>query len=327
MTRDERDEHGYERMDTSMIPLPDRKRAAVLAPATRGLALVPAFLVLAGLGPSLSLAEVKAPPMAVTASNIERRLDSVGTLLERSSAARQVELSGAPAALDKRDRAREVYRQAKLAHDAGNEAEASELLTQASRLMLEAVRAASTQSLGVAKAKTDYLNRAQSVKALLSAYQRVAKEKNVGGKADVTVREVEKLAAEAERLANAENYDQANSVIQRAYLTTKAALGNLRQGDTLVRSLKFETKEDEYHYELDRNDTHQMLLKVLVEEKRSNAGIDGMVRGYLEKAGRFRGDAEARAARGDFEGAVKSMEQSTQELVRAIRGAGIFIPG
>lgn len=265
--------------------------------------------------------------MTVSRDNVERRLDSVGTLLERSSAARQIDLSGVPLALDKRAKARELYGQAKAAHEAGDEAVASDLLTQASRLMLEAVRAASTQSMGVAKAKTDYLNRAQSVKALLSAYQRVAAEKGVGRKADETVRMVEQLTQEAARHADADNYDQANIVIQRAYLTTKAAVGNLRQGDTLVRSLKFNTKEDEYQYELDRNDTHQMLLKVLAEEKRSNAGIDAMVRRYLEKAGQLRGEAEASAAKGDFETAVKRMEESTAELVRAIRSAGIFIPG
>ena len=290
-------------------------------------AVCSAVFLLGGLASLPLQAEVKSPMMAVTRENIERRLDSVGTLLERSSAARQIDLSGNPIALDKRAKARELYNQAKAAHDAGDETAAGDFLTQASKTMLEAVRASATQSLGVAKAKTDYLNRAQSVKALLSAYQRVAAEKNIGRKAGETVQAVEQLTREAARFADAENYDQANVVIQRAYLTTKAAVGNLRQGDTLVRSLKFTSKEDEYHYELDRNDTHQMLLKVLAEEKRTNASIDAMVRGYLEKAGQLRGEAESSAARGDFEAAVKMMEQSTTELVRAIRGAGVFIPG
>ena len=39
----------------------------------------------------------------------------------------------------------------------------------------------------------------------------------------------------------------------------------MRSGDTLVRSLNFASKEEEYRYEIDRNDTHQMLIKVLVE--------------------------------------------------------------
>jgi hypothetical protein len=267
------------------------------------------------------------PPAATTADSIERRLESIGTLLERSSAARQVELSGVPQSLDKRDRARELYRQARVAHAAGKETEASELLTQASRLMLDAVHAASAAAPAVGKAKTDYLNRSQSVKALLGAYQRVAAEKGVGSRADEVVQAVQKLTQDAARHAAAADYEEANTTIQRAYLTAKAAVGNLRQGDTLVRSLEFASKEEEYRYELDRNDTHQMLVKVLLEERRGAKVIDPRVRGFLENGGQKRGLAEAKAARGEFEAAVKQMEEATAELVRAIRAAGIFIPG
>ncbi len=281
-----------------------------------------------------------APPAPVSApmdrTQIERQLESVATLLERSSAARQVEMSGAIRALERRDQARESYRLARQAFEAGRLDEAAIQVRDAGRLMLEAVRAAAPaqaqSQAGADKAKTDYNARSLSVKALLAAYQRIGTEKvaaKVVSSKEVAeaTRGIEQIIQEATRLAGAENYARANTLLQQAYLTVKAAVSGLRQGDTLVRSLNFASKEEEFHYELDRNDTHQMLVKLMLVEKRAGAGLNPMVRGYLEKAGSLRGLAEASASRGEFEQGVKQMEESTQELVRAIRSAGIFIPG
>lgn len=260
-------------------------------------------------------------------ARIERQLESVATLLERSSAARQVELSGAAQALDRRDQAREAYRQARHAYDAGQLDEAAGLLHSASRLMLEAVRAATPAQADSDRAKSDYASRGQSVKALLTAYRRIGGEKGVGNEVAETSRGIEQLIQEAARQAAQDNYPRANTLLQQAYLTAKAAVGTLRQGDTLVRSLSFANKEEEFHYELDRNDTHQMLVKLMLGEKRAGAALSGLVRGFLEKAGLLRGQAEAAAAQGDHDTAVRRMEESTGELVRAIRSAGVFIPG
>ena len=93
-------------------------------------------------------------------------------------------------------------------------------------------------------------------------------------------------------------------------------------------SLNFASKEEEYHYELDRNDTHQMLVTVLLEEKMADsAGVAKMVNVFLDKARLLREEGDRQAARGDFEAAVQTLEESTKELVRAIRSGGIYIPG
>jgi len=71
-----------------------------------------------------------------------------------------------------------------------------------------------------------------------------------------------------------------------------------------------------------------MLIKVLLNEKRaSNAGLESMVQKYLEQAAVLRVNAEAMAAKKDFESGIKLLEDSTKELVRAIRSAGVYIPG
>lgn len=261
----------------------------------------------------------------VDRTQVEKRLQSVGTLLEKSSGARQVEGSGDDQAAQKRVKALAVYSQAQDAFKQGDYARTSKLLDEASALMFEAVRSAQPEKVVADKAKADFQMRMDSVKALLAAQQRISREKPGIKDAAETSRAIETAIQEANQLAAENKYAEARQTLDKAYLVARSAIGNMRGGDTLVRSLHFANKEEEYRYELDRNDTHQMLITVLLEEKQG-AG-DRMVQGFLSKSKQLRSEAEASASRGDFAKAVQLLEDSTAELVKAIRNSGIYIPG
>ncbi|MBI3093810.1 MAG: hypothetical protein HYY97_02970 [Rhodocyclales bacterium] len=250
-------------------------------------------------------------------------LDSVGKLLESSSAARQIDSSKAPEALQRRDRARELHGAAKAALDQGNLEKASALLAESRSTFFDAVRFAAPEEVSAKKLENDYLLRLESVQALLGAYKRVSDEKSAKGVSE-TVAQIEKSMAAAAVLAHERKFKEARAEIDRGYLVAKAGLTSLRSGDTLVRSLNFATKEEEYHYEIDRNNTHQMLIKVLVDDKKASGE---MVQAYLSKGQALRIKADDAASRKAYDEAVKLLEESTAELVRAIRNAGIYIPG
>ena len=48
---------------------------------------------------------------------------------------------------------------------------------------------------------------------------------------------------------------------------------------------------------------------------------------FTDKAAALRRDAEGQARNGDHAAAIRLLEDSTRELVRAIRSGGIYIPG
>lgn len=250
-------------------------------------------------------------------------LDSVGKLLESSSAARQIDSSKAPEAMQRRDRARELHSAAKAALEQGNLEKASALLAESRSTFFDAVRFAAPEEVSAKKLENDYLLRLESVQALLGAYKRVSDEKSAKGVSE-TVAQIEKSMAAAAVLAHERKFKEARAEIDRGYLVAKAGLTSLRSGDTLVRSLNFATKEEEYHYEIDRNNTHQMLIKVLVDDKKASGE---MVQAYLSKGQALRIKADEAASRKAYDEAVKLLEESTAELVRAIRNAGIYIPG
>ncbi len=262
--------------------------------------------------------------LAQDRDQLARRVQSVGTLIESSSAARQIDSSGDAAARARRDTARVLHREAAGALESGDLAGAGKLLEQATRELMEGARLARPDQVVGEKKKRDFEARLESARALLAAQQRITKEKGAGREAQDAARTIETQIAEAQKLAAAGRDDEARTLLDRAYLTARVSIESMRRGDTLVRSLTFANKREEYDYEVDRNDTHRMLINVLLSDRKEAAAL---MQGYIDKAAGLRGEAEGKAKAGDHEGAIKVLEDSTKELVRAIRAGGIYIPG
>ncbi len=259
---------------------------------------------------------------------VERRLQSVGTLIDSSSAARQIDSSGVPAAREKRDNARLMHREAAATLRAGDLAAANKLLDLAAREMMAGVRLAKPEQVAGEKARRDFDARLESAQALLTAQQRITQEKSAGREAQDATRSIESQIAQAQKLAAASRIDEARVLLDRAYLTARVSIEAMRRGDTLVRSLHFASQREEYDYEIDRNETHRMLINLLLSERKDAAGaMPPAMQASVDKAATLRAQAQAQAARGDHAGAIQVLEDSTRELVRAIRAGGIYIPG
>jgi hypothetical protein len=67
-----------------------------------------------------------------------------------------------------------------------------------------------------------------------------------------------------------------------------------------------------------------MLIQVLLAD-RKDAAVP--MKAYIDKSATLRADADLSARAGDYEAAVRQLEDSTRELVRAIRAGGLYIPG
>lgn len=265
--------------------------------------------------------ETAVPPMG------GGRIQSVRSLIEESSAAKRVEGSGNAQAKALREKARDLHRQAAAAAQAGDKARSEELLSQAAKQMFEAVKLVETGTGVLDKKEHDYDGRMESVNALTAAHERICEEKQCEKVVrDEVRRSVQDKVRRAQTLRKQGDIDGARSALDEAYVAIKVAIEHQRSGDTLVRSLQFKNKKEEYVYEVDRNDTHRMLVTLLLQDKTRDKQATPL-HTALEAASKLRAQAEADAAGGNFDAAVQSMEASTREFQRAIRGAGIYIPG
>jgi hypothetical protein len=263
-----------------------------------------------------------------TSQNVEARLGYVQRLLTESSAAKKVEQSGNSQAVAMKAEAQAHFDRAKELHAAGDEGAAEAELREAIRLLTEAARATHGGDAAVTpKQSNDYGQRRDSVEALAKAHDRIATEKGLDDMNRQLQARVSADLSVSDTLLEEGNGEEARAKLDATYEAVKSSLESLRGGDTLVRELNFETKEDEYLYELDRNDTHQMLVQVLFAEKMESSPMRATAEGFIDTATSLRADAEDAAAKKKYEEAIELLEKSTKELIRAIRSAGVYIPG
>lgn len=252
---------------------------------------------------------------------------AVHQLLFQSSASRQVAEHGDEAAQAKYQEAKDAYEKAREADRRGDAEAKKRLLDEASRKLFEAVRRSKPESVVGDKKRADFNRRLNSLNQLIEAHERVRTEK----KSDAGRAEIEGPVREnvdrAKSLYEAGKIDEARAALDQAYATAKVAMEKLHGGDTVVRSLNFASKKDEYRYEISRNETHRMLLDGLLSEKADRPGLAQQVQPFAEKAAELRTQAEAEAAKDRYEKALEIIEESTSQLIRAIRATGVFIPG
>ena len=259
--------------------------------------------------------------------SVANRMPYIEKLLNQSSAAKQVISSSNSEAKRKRQLALELYQQANEKHGQGDYQAAAELLKQSTALMFEAIKLSIPTSLGENKVIANYAQRRESVVALRDAYNRISDENNETEHKRKVNAQLDQLTARADNLLREGQSSEARVEIDKAYHLLKVSIESIRSGQTLVRSLHFESKKDEYLYEIDRNDTHAMLISLLVDEKQKTDTMQRKIADFVAEAERFRQQAEAYAGENAYVQAIELLELSTRQLVRAIRSAGIYIPG
>lgn len=197
-------------------------------------------------------------------------------------------------------------------------------------LVREVPRPAVTGDAGVARddehERRLYADRLLSVQALYSAWQRIAAEEGRATEAapmfDQLLRD--KIAI-AESLAAQGHPDDGKRLLDQGYLLLKLNIESLRRGQTLVHEKRFASAADEFAYELDRNDSYVLLVRMM-------SGWDGVSTPpvHAERIGasaRLRGEGKRLAGEGRHDAAIRLLEQSTAELIRVLRTLGLPIPG
>jgi hypothetical protein len=262
-----------------------------------------------------------------TMDSVDSRIQNMEKLLNESSGARQVLGSGNDRAKARRNQALLLYQKAREKLDQGARDEASVLLDRSVKLMFEAIKAATPASMTEDRKKIDYRKRKESVAALRDAFNRIAGETGDSGARRLVDQQLSQLIARADVMLARGDNSGAQVEIDKAYHLLKVSIESRRAGQTLVRSLQFESKEEEYLYEVDRNDTHLLLIELLVDEKSKSEDIRKEMDKSVEQATQLRQNADAYAEQDEFVAAIELLEQSTRQLVRAIRIMGVYIPG
>jgi hypothetical protein len=267
-------------------------------------------------GPSAPKTKVKA--------GSDPRMGYVSKLIYGSKAAQQIMKS-------QNNEAKKLYQKSQNLYQSAlkesSPVKSKVLLDKALKNMFAATQKANPSEIHDKKLRNDFTKKKKTVSSLLDAHNRVSLEKNKISQGKQVKKQISLLLKQADILYKKADYAQGKGILDGALNIVKTSIEEMRGGDTLVKTLEFDSPEEEYIYELDRNDTHKMLIKVLLKDKRKKSpDLDKRVKETLIVAEDFRQQAKKAASSGNYKGAVDFLEQSTKEMVKVIRRGGIYIP-
>lgn len=161
-----------------------------------------------------------------------------------------------------------------------------------------------------------------SATALRDALQRLSQEDGRQGAA-AQVADLDRMLADAAGEAQSMRWPEAQRKATQAMDFARAAIRQIREGTTQVRSLVFATPADEYRYELDRYASYRTLFEAMVSPEAVTPFVDSK---RQEAESRF-ASAEAEAKQGNYAKAVTLLEEAAQRWISAMRAAGVNLPG
>lgn len=247
----------------------------------------------------------------------------------RSARVAALRRRGDAGALELLARAGEYMDEARTSLAAGQFAAAEASLDNGLRLLTRAAASGGkgTRRPGRAEAERRYVERRRLVRRYLEALARARNRNQAGAADDGPVAQIENLAAKSESLARAGRYHDANKVLTRTYQAVVTTVADLRKGQTLVSSLTFGTAEEELEYERSRNGSYEMLVRIMIRERKfPDADFPALADGYIEASRKLRDAAESLAAEGNAASAIANMERATGKLIRALRAGGLAVP-
>jgi hypothetical protein len=239
----------------------------------------------------------------------QNQVENVGKLLLKSSAARKIDASDNKEAKVIYQQAKDYYQQAK---ESTEPTETKRLLDLVVMSMIKAGKIADKGAAVNDKHKVDFENRLKSVNALFTAQKTVADEKG-NDKVSHFRTKVKELVSKAQGQYDKHDYVQGRDTLNLAYVLLKTSIEQMRDGDTLVHTLVFDTPADEFKYYQTKTDSQLTALNMF-KERTNKASKQRMIENITKTANKYIKDATMLANDGDYEAAIPLMDKALTRL-------------
>ena len=291
-------------------------------------------------GISLLLLWLTAPPVEPAHAAVEpageeaksgaiaQALESKLALIARMIASESgiIERSGHRDAIERLQTARQLRQTALDARTRGEMSSADAMANEALRAIGHALRVARSTQNGAAAWRIRHDEARARIAAFRQAYARINAEKSRtrGGVLDEAA--VDGLVARAEKQHQEGSYRESVATLNRAAVMVESALMRIRDKETLIYELKFNSPEEEYGYERSRNQSYEMLVEIAMTEGKFATVSPESGAAALGENRVARELAEASLRSGDPKAGIKTLETATAELMRVLRAGGLPLP-
>ena len=304
------------------------KRMPPTARARRAAAAVAAAAALACAAATAQTVPASNRP-AVSAQAVEQKLTMVERLLNQPGMTQRLQ-SGNEAARSAWTAARDLYAHARALAITGLLRGADALLNEAIWEISRAQQAAPDQQARAREERARYTQLHDSVDALLRTYQIGLHPGAVSGRPnDPAERSLQRAMASLEQartLAQAEKHADANKLLDGALAGLLKDSASRLNGQTIVYDRRFGSAKEEFAFELERNRSLEGLVPLALVEFRPPPEAIALIDRYVKQNVGLRQRAETQAAAGDATAGLKTLNEGTDSLQRALQAAGLSVP-
>jgi hypothetical protein len=226
--------------------------------------------------------------------------------------------------------ARELYTHARALSGSGILRGADALLNEAIWEIGRAQQAAPDLQVRLREERDRYTQLNDSVDALVRTYEIGLHPGAVTGNPNEPgERALQRAMAareQARTLAQTQKYAEANRLLDDALSGLLKDSAARVRGQTLVYDRRFATPKDEFQFEIDRNRSLEGLVPLALVEFRPTPEAIALIDRYVKQNTGLRERAEAQAAGGDPAAGLKTLNEGTDALQRALQAAGLHVP-
>ena len=262
----------------------------------------------------------------VSKAQVQQKLAFAELFVNQSRSARRIEDSGNAAAQGFLRDARDKLQASRTAFEEQRFDQALALVDESLRLMSEASRRVPAES-DQAVLQERFKELLQGVETFQASYQRnyqrLSKQRHRKEIPQLDMARIESAKAEARRLAEEGDYDEAVQVLSQVQEDLNNALTDMLHEETMSYELVFETPKEEYEYELARYESYEELIPLAIEQRRPSPQTVELMNRFVEKAKGIKAQALPTAAKGDYKTAILMLQGATSHIQRALRLAGV----
>lgn len=246
-------------------------------------------------------------------------------LLADAASLERIAASGHAEAAQLLERARNDYRKALAALQAGELPSANVLLNEVIAAMARTRHLVPDPAARAREEGARHARLMSSVESLRESYREHLSHLGREVQGDAAWRAVSQLLEQARELAAAQRVAEANRRLLQAESVQLDAFGPMLAGKTLDYTPHFSDPADEFRFELERNRDYDALVPLAIAELNPTKSARELAERYVASGLELRRTALRRAATGDYSGALASIRAGTVYLQRALVAAGLTV--
>ena len=256
-------------------------------------------------------------------SSVYNKIKLLNWLVHDSPTSQRIKDSDNDEAKQQLKRSQEMWQQAVEHNEAGEYELADGHINEGLKLMTSVSRTVKDLDR-VKQARIElYKQVKEHVEMFITAFDRIAEEKGEDQIRSMLDREkLDNIMHSAESMYEEDELVLANHLIGQAADMVDNALSDARHEDVLLHELTFESLEEEYAYEVDRNQSYVKLIGLMQKKTTPSQASASYVQKLIEGNALLREQADVLAGKGDLEQGISVLEKGTDKLSRALRVSG-----